>query len=331
VRKARGAAPPRGGIVGEDLFVANSTATSDGTISITGPGTFLRVLGALVVGKEGKGAVTVDGATLEARQNNTAQKTTIGATPDAQASVILKGSDFILGYPPDNRRADLVVGTVGQNVNAHSLAVDANSQVKNVQTLTVNPTGTVSGSSRIDATQTKTKAGAKVSMGEDGGIGRIATLTLDGDLDASEGMTLLVELDGTFGVTYDVLEVTGIATLGGEVNVTDLGVPFVEGQVFDIVQADGGLTGEFANLPPGIYEGGAVLPALPAGLYWQVSYGDHLDPRYEVRLSIVAGGGAGPSGALQSASTGGDGGLLELQDSAGSTIGNSPPVRPKRR
>jgi hypothetical protein len=117
-------------------------------------------------------------------------------------------------------------------------------------------------------------------------VATFGTLTINGDLDASQGMTL----DEVFGEgsgeangtsQNSMLAVTGNVTLGSN---SELRIGLANGQdpttyVSDYQAGDsftlltgGNITGEFANLPEGTYAGASVLPLLPSGLKWHVQY-----------------------------------------------------------
>jgi T5SS/PEP-CTERM-associated repeat protein len=94
---------------------------------------------------------------------------------------------------------------------------------------------------------------------------------------------LEIELAGTTkGAEYDALDVVGIASLGGTLDVSLLGVftPSV-GDKFEIVSASGGVSGIFATLAED-------LPVLVGGLEWAIDYGAN-----NVVLNVVSAGLAG--------------------------------------
>jgi hypothetical protein len=69
-----------------------------------------------------------------------------------------------------------------------------------------------------------------------------------GDLTLNAG-TLAIELDG---ITSDTLGISGLATLGGDLDVALLnGFVPADGDFWTILIADGGITGSFANVPEG--------------------------------------------------------------------------------
>ena len=103
------------------------------------------------------------------------------------------------------------------------------------------------------------------------GATNIDTLTINGDWDSTAGVTLLTEIAGVGD--YDVLDVTGAATLGGILNVTLTGFSPADGDSFDVVTVGGGLAQSFDTVN---------LPALSSGLSWEVVYGPN------VTLNVVS-------------------------------------------
>ncbi|MHB8564907.1 MAG: hypothetical protein ACYDDA_13450, partial [Acidiferrobacteraceae bacterium] len=79
----------------------------------------------------------------------------------------------------------------------------------------------------------------------------------------------ITPVDTTAGVNYGQLNVTGTATLQGQLIILDAGTPtgYTVGEQYDIVHAASGVTGTFAQT---IYN-----PAFAAYLTPQVSYGAH--------------------------------------------------------
>jgi hypothetical protein len=111
-----------------------------------------------------------------------------------------------------------------------------------------------------------------------------AVSTINGNYTQTSG-TLTIELGGIIpGQQYDKLDISGLATLGGTLNVK-LMPGFVPnaGQSFEFLSADAGVTGTFAT---------RILPALPPSLLWQLQYGPN-----SVQLFLnQAPGGENPDG-----------------------------------
>jgi hypothetical protein len=106
--------------------------------------------------------------------------------------------------------------------------------------------GTLSGHGLIDnAGDTLNNNGATVKPGASPG-----TLSVSGSYVQGSGGTLEIEIDGSQGLTNDLLAVTGGVTLGGTLGVTMLnGTVPTSGNVFTIVSSGTGISGTFANAP----------------------------------------------------------------------------------
>ena len=94
------------------------------------------------------------------------------------------------------------------------------------------------------------------------------TLTLLDDLTLVNGSSLEIEVGGTqSGVVFDLLQVVGLASLSGELQVTliDDFLPQI-GDAFEILNAFGGVENTFES---------TVLPTLEEGLSWSVEYGSN--------------------------------------------------------
>jgi T5SS/PEP-CTERM-associated repeat protein len=109
--------------------------------------------------------------------------------------------------------------------------------------------------------------------------------TVNGNYSQDINSTLAIEIGGLIaGSEYDVLDVTGIASLAGilDIDLYDLGSGLFEpahGDTFDIVTAES-ITGEFDFLS---------LVSLGNGLSWQVDYlVDAINTTDVVRLSVIS-------------------------------------------
>lgn len=145
--------------------------------------------------------------------------------------------------------------------------------------------GMLTGSGTIASPFLTNIAGA-ISPGE---MGTIDTLTIDGNAILSSGSTLMIDLDDT-GAS-DLLNVTGIANVGGMVSVGSAVFDQVNGngQQYTIVTADGGVTGAFTeNSISAIlstsytYQANAVLLEIEAA-----SYRTAIDPDNPVQVSYA--------------------------------------------
>ncbi len=147
--------------------------------------------------------------------------------------------------------------------------------------------GLLRGSGNIAAAVTNN--GGTLAPGNSPGV-----LTISGDYTQGAAGTLLVELGGlAAGAQYDVLAVTGTATLDGRLDITlyNLGggtfVPHL-GEAFDILNARD-IVGRFSVLP---------LAGPAAGLAWGVEYLHDVSGTTDVvRLSVLASPTAVPEPA----------------------------------
>ena len=126
--------------------------------------------------------------------------------------------------------------------------------------LTIGSLGTLAGNGTAAATVLNT---GTVSPGLSAG-----SLTVTGDYAQSASGALVVELFGTGAGQFDRLQVSGTASLGGELEVvlgSNGGNPFAPqmGATFTFLTAVQGRMGTFSL---------ADLPGLPAGQMWQVRY-----------------------------------------------------------
>ncbi len=120
----------------------------------------------------------------------------------------------------------------------------------------------------LGADQTLSNAGSL----SPGGLAAVLGTTLTGDFEQSASGALEIEIGGLTQESFDVLTVTGAATIDGslEVALVDLegtGNPFVPqlGDAFTIIRAVTGLFGGFAT---------EELPSIGPGLGWDVIYTD---------------------------------------------------------
>jgi len=119
--------------------------------------------------------------------------------------------------------------------------------------------GTLGGSGFISG-QVTVESGGALAPGASFGLLTLGSVVLDTD------SAIAIEIGGTTqGSQYDALSVTGLATLGGALNVAliDLGGAYAltTGTSFELLTANGGLDGKFD------YEN------LPAGYAWYLDYG----------------------------------------------------------
>ena len=127
--------------------------------------------------------------------------------------------------------------------------------------IAITNSGALTGSGKITTTSTFTNAGT-VAPGSSPG-----TLSIAGEYVQQSAGGLIIQVGGTGAGQFDVLDVTGSATLAGTLDVPliDLGagmfIPKL-GDVFTILNASGGVTGRFDTL----------LSSLPGHLEWDIVY-----------------------------------------------------------
>jgi hypothetical protein len=115
--------------------------------------------------------------------------------------------------------------------------------------------------------------GGIVSPGNSAGM-----LTIQSGYQQSGTGTLLIELGGTSAGQFDVLAVTGMASLGGTLELTQLaGFSVADGQSFDILTADNGITGSFTTIhttgiDPSLNAAFAIVPGPGGAQIGRVSF-----------------------------------------------------------
>jgi hypothetical protein len=119
------------------------------------------------------------------------------------------------------------------------------------------------------------------------------SISVQGDFYHQAGGQIAIDLGGySVGVDYDTINVMGKADLAGDLNVSlvdageSLFVP-VSGDVFQILTATQGVSGQFANV---------TLPTLPWDLDWRVNYLSNV-----VTLSVLVTGDFNHDGFVNSA------------------------------
>lgn len=184
---------------------------------------------------------------------------------------------------------------VGGGAGTGAIELDPNSTMT-VDTLHVNMNGTFSGDQNQVTGNVKPAGGGKVKPGANGGGAIIGTINIVGNYDDTGGGILFAEIAGAG--SNDLISLTGTASLGGTLKVPAIGNPvFASGQRYVVLEA-ANVNGQFGNLPADpvgngdyarLYVNHPDLPALPAGLAWEVRYDDvdgDLVPD-EVALTVV--------------------------------------------
>jgi hypothetical protein len=119
------------------------------------------------------------------------------------------------------------------------------------------------------------------------------SLTVQGDFYHLEAGVINIDLGGNSpGVDYDAINIVGKAELEGDlvVSLADVaGTPFAPslGNVFDILTATQGVTGQFANV---------AFPELPWNLDWRVNYFGN-----SVSLTVITSGDFNKDGVVNTA------------------------------
>jgi autotransporter-associated beta strand protein len=175
-------------------------------------------------------ALTIDGAGQTVVAGNVSSTLTAGRIVKQGA-----GTLWFLGSPTFS-------GTT--TINGGTVRVDGALQNSRV---IVNSGGALRGAGTVAGITAN--AGGAVSPG----FNTTDALNSDGDLILNAGSTLNIRLNGTTAETnYDQIDVTGIVTLGGTLNITTGFLPPV-GSTFTIIDNDGSdnISGTFAGLPEG--------------------------------------------------------------------------------
>lgn len=170
----------------------------------------------------------------------------------------------------------------GANIYTGDTRIDAGTLAANgsiVGPVTVGTAGTLSGTGSVGSVTNSGILAPGMSPG---------TLNIGGNLTLDSGSTTQIEIGGILSGEYDVLNVTGTATLAGLLDVslwdwTDdgLGNPFTPkaGDIFDIIKADVIST----------YFDSVIFAQLGNSLNWKLDYlVDAIDSTDIVRLSIEA-------------------------------------------
>jgi T5SS/PEP-CTERM-associated repeat protein len=218
--------------------LSNVTATlGGGQASITGMGAKWTTTGALAI--SGGQKVNVSGGGQLASGSGL-----VGNLAGGSSTVVVDGAGSTWTLS-----GDLTVGST----SASTLKVSTGGSVSTSGQVTIGPQGTLAGNGTIVATAVQ-NAGV-VSPGNSPGV-----LHINGNYSQTVTGKLGIELNGTMlGVDYDQLAVTGVAALGGALDVS-LGYSPHAGDAFDILDW-GSRMGAFAAIH---------LPS-PAGLRWNIS------------------------------------------------------------
>ena len=231
-------------VAASEVFVAAGDG-SNGMVEVDGTGSRLSALsgfGNLIIGGANIGSLTVtNGGVAEAKN------VILGDGTNATGEALVSGAGSQL-----TATDEILIGFMGSG------------------TLTV-ADGGLAAAPIIVINAQSTLRGDGTAMGEVVNYGDVApglsagVLSIDGDFIQPPEGALQIELGGTMpGSSYDVLAITGAATLDGVLEVLLIdGFAPTAGDAFEILTAAGGITDVFTT---------QLLPALTAGLDWSVSY-----------------------------------------------------------
>jgi len=218
-----------------------NTSSANGTVTVESLG-HIRVSNLLDIGGAGTGTLTVDGGSvLRSGVNFT--------------TISTKGTLTILDGLFHERSKLVVNGTLIVTGVTSSAFVGQSPDIR-PGTVTVGPGGTIAGNGLIGGTLRVLPGGVDEFGGSVFSGNSPGTLTVDGDYEQLGGL-LGIEIAGTAPGQFDVLAVTGNATLGGTLLLEFIdGFAPRQGDVFNFLDIDGGLTGAFdtvgiRNLAPG--------------------------------------------------------------------------------
>jgi hypothetical protein len=267
-----------GGFVEVDRLTIAALPSATGTVLVESNGELRVIKGSLLVsseffdvaGADGIGKLTVNGGRVD--------RTSVGRFDETSISP-RSTLEVLNGHFHDAQQLT-VDGTLALKTGLGSASVGF-SRVQTAGRLTVGPDGTLDGSGLIRG---DVLVLGRVIGGLDQFDGRVrpgtspGTLTVDGDYEQTGGI-LEIEIAGTTAGEFDVLAVTGDASLGGELvlNFID-GFSPRQGDSFEFLNVDGVVGGMFSaievrNLEPGFEfdissdGGGLTMVALNNGVF----------------------------------------------------------------
>lgn len=228
-------------IGGNIIFPAAASFTTSGGLTLNSPTQIASTASVSVTGGTLSGTGALNNAGTLTKANAGTSTFSGGLTNSGTVNVNAGTLDLAGGYTDTG--GALVMGGGGITAPAAGLTLT---------TGTLGGTGTVTGNVIHNGT---------LNVGSSPG-----TLTIAGDLTLGAGSTLNIELGGTTqGVNYDLLQVTGAATLDGTLNVSLFGgFTGTNGDLFDFMTF-ASRTGDFATIN---FPAGTSMTATPnAGFY----------------------------------------------------------------
>jgi T5SS/PEP-CTERM-associated repeat protein len=256
-------------VVAEDKFLIGETSSlpaspnSQGVVNVR-RGQIDVTTGSMTVGARGEGTLNVLDASLVRTGNMR-----IGTKGKVTVDNSRLGVDGTLNVNGELRINTTGTGRVGPPlINAPS------------GKLTIGPGGTLMGTGKIFAKLNLAGGTNDFPLASIFAPGNSAgTLTVEGDVEQEAGSAMEIEIGGTAAGQFDVLAVTGNATLGGDVFLKFIdGFSPRQGQQFEFLDVSGTLSGSFANvhlrnLAPGFEfdlsraDGGMTMVALNDGVF----------------------------------------------------------------
>ena len=243
-------------IGGNIIFPAASSFTTSGGLTLNSPTQIAATAAVNVTGGTLSGTGTINNAGTLTKANAGTSTFSGGFTNSGTVNVNAGTLDLAGGYTD----AGGALVMAGGNITAPAAGLTLN-------TGTLGGSGTVTGNLIHNGT---------LNIGSSPG-----TLTVAGDLTLGAGSTLNIELGGiNQGVNYDLLQVTGAATLDGTMNVSLFGgFTGAAGNLFDVITF-ASRSGDFATVN---FPAGYTMTATPNATFYQLL----IDA-----LPAVPGGGA---------------------------------------
>ncbi len=225
-----------GSLVEAGLLAIGLHSTGDGEVTV-GSFAALGVSGSLSVGVNGTGKLTIDG---QGGVNRTG--------PGLGSSFIGSGGSLDVRDGHFRDSSELIVdGILAINPTLGAVNVGQN-LILNAGQLSVGPGGTLRGNGLIFGTVTVLPGGVNQFGGSVFPGASPGLLTIDGDFEQTGGL-LGIEIAGTTPGQFDVLKVTGDATLGGDLLLQFIdGFAPQQGDEFMFLDIGGALSGAFANI-----------------------------------------------------------------------------------
>ena len=244
---------------------------SQGKVSVSGSGTKLTINSGLTVGLAGAGSLSIaDHATVSssfgdvAFANGGSGNVDVGAGGTWQITTGQLTSNW--GNALGQSTSEIYVHDGGKITSAGNIDVSKDAGGNPTAKVKLRGNGSIT-----DARGPINSNAATIIPGTDAAA--VGTLTFDGALNAlgsafDEDVATAAAV-GAFGLS-DLVDVTGQATIGGDLVVSSIvgsATSYVAGDEFDLLHADGGIAGTFAEV-------NTSDAPLASGLQWQVDYNE---------------------------------------------------------